>query len=190
MVVDEARTALLTHFRWEGGHADVWRVFADPHAFAAVVAGLVDPWRESGVTHVVGIESRGFLLGGAAAVALGVGFVAVRKGNGLLPGPKVYADAATDYRGLRHRLRMQAVLHRGDRVLVVDDWAERGSQARAVRQLIQSCGATFLGLSVLVDQLDEVARPPLGRVSALVRYDELGDPETGPAASAHTPAHN
>jgi len=68
--------------------------------------------------------------------------------------------------------------------------AERGSQATAVRQLIQSCGATFLGLSVLVDQLDEVARPPLGRVTALVRYDELGDPETGPAASARTPAHH
>jgi adenine phosphoribosyltransferase len=172
--VTEARAALLAAFRWESGHANVWRVFADPDAFPAVVQGLVEPWRGQGVTRVVGVESRGFLLGGAVALALGVGFVAVRKADGLLPGPKVTATAAPDYRQRRHPLRMQAVLQPTDRVLLVDDWAERGSQARATRQLVEACGATFLGASLLVDQLDAPAREALGRVTALVFGDEIG----------------
>ena len=170
------RDALLATFRWDGRDADVWRVFADADALRAVVSGLVDPWRDDGVTHVAGIESRGFLLGAAAAVSLGAGFVAVRKAGGLLPGATVTADAEEDYRGLRHRLRMQGVLAPRDRVLLVDDWAERGSQARAARQLVELSGATFLGVSLLVDQLDPAARTALGRVTALVTADELGRP--------------
>lgn len=172
-----ARDALLAHFRWSGGHADVWRVFADGDALAAVVTGLVEPWRDRGITRVAGIESRGFLLGAAAAVSLGVGFVAVRKEAGLFPGPKVTVQAAEDYRGLRHHLRMQTVLTGRDRVLLVDDWAERGSQAAAVRSLVESTGATFAGVSLLVDQLDPGTRTGLGRVTSLAGAADLGDPE-------------
>ncbi|SDF82644.1 adenine phosphoribosyltransferase [Blastococcus aurantiacus] len=171
-----ARDALLAHFRWSGGHADVWRVFADADALAAVMTGLADSWRDEGITRVVGIESRGFLLGAAAAVSLAVGFVAVRKEGGLFPGPKVTVEAAEDYRGLRHRLRMQAVLDPRDPVLLVDDWAERGSQAAAVQHLVESTGATFAGVSLLVDQLRPAARTALGRVTTLATADELGDP--------------
>src|SRR4051812_19801333 len=115
----QARRALLDRFRWVSGHADVWRVFADADALAAIVGGLVAPWRRRGVTHVVGIEARGFLLGGAAAVQLGAGFVAVRKSEGLLPGDKVTVETAADYRGQQHTLRMQAaVLGSNDRVLL------------------------------------------------------------------------
>ena len=171
-----ARTALLATFRWNGVHADVWRVFADADALGAVVAGLADPWRDHGVTHVVGIESRGFLLGAATAVSLGAGFVAVRKADGPLPGGTAMVDADEDYRRQRHRLRMQPVLTPRDRVLLVDDWAERGSQARAARQLVELSGATFLGVSLMVDQLGPAARTALGRVTALVTADELGRP--------------
>jgi len=174
--VTAARDALLAHFRWHGGHADVWRVFADGDALAAVVTGLAEPWRDQRITRVVGIESRGFLLGAAAAVSLGVGFVAVRKEGGLFPGQKVTVAAEEDYRGVRHRLRMQAVLDAHDRVLLVDDWAERGSQAVAARRLVESTGATFAGVSLLVDQLGPAARTALGRVTALVTADEHGDP--------------
>lgn len=174
MSVEAARTALLNRFAWTDGHADVWRVFADPVAFSSVVNGLVDPWRDAGVTHVLGIESRGFLLGGAASLSLGVGFVAVRKSTGLLPGPTVTAQADADYRGYRYTLRMQPILTPLDAVLLVDDWAERGSQARAARHLVQACGARFVGISVMVDQLAAGIRADLGRVTALVRADELG----------------
>ena len=173
-VDDTGRAAVLRHFRWEQGHADVWRIFADAAAFRSVVEGLVAPWENRGVTHVLGVESRGFLLGGAAAVALSAGFVAVRKaGTGLLPGRKVRLTAEEDYRGLSHELRMQQVVGPGDRVLMVDDWAERGSQALAAKTMVEQCRARWLGLAVIVDQLGADARARLHPVTRVVGAEEL-----------------
>lgn len=172
---DAGRAAVLRSFGWRDGHADVWSIFADGPAFEAVVAALAEPWREAGISHVLGIESRGFLLGGPVALRLGAGFVAIRKTGGLLPGPKLVADSRPDYRGLSHRLRMQCVLHAGHRALLVDDWAERGSQASAVAALVAQSGAEWAGLALIVDQLDEDVRASLGTVTALVRAEELGD---------------
>lgn len=175
--VQAGRAVMLNEFRWHTGHADVWRIFTQAAALAAVVDGLADPWRGTGVTHVVGIESRGFLLGAAVAVNLGVGFQAVRKSDGMLPGPKLSAVSAADYRGHEHLLRMQNVIGPGDVGLLVDDWAERGAQARAVCELVELAGARFAGVSVLVDQLSDDVRATLGRVTSLVRAADLGDPE-------------
>ncbi|HEX2307027.1 MAG TPA: hypothetical protein VHI14_01760 [Jatrophihabitantaceae bacterium] len=61
----------------------------------------------------------------------------MRKADGLRPGPTLAVDTDADYRGRRHRLRMQAVLQPSDRVLMVDDWAEHGSQALAARRLVE-----------------------------------------------------
>lgn len=174
-LTDPARAAVLDRFRWVDGHADIWRVFADHEALGLVVAGLAAPWLDAEVTHVVGIESRGFLLGGATAVALGAGFIAIRKSNtSLLPGPKVRTTAQADYRGIRHELRMQEILTATDRVLLVDDWAEKGSQALAAHDLVRQCGATFLGASVIVDMLTSETRTTLGRVTTIVNADDLG----------------
>jgi len=128
----DATRLVQENFRWVDGHADVWRLFLDVEVLSAVVHELVAPWRDRGVTKVCGIESRGFLVGGAAAVALGAGFVAIRKAAGLFPGAKIAEQAEVDYRGTRHKLRMQRnALRPSDRVLLVDDWAEKGSQARS-----------------------------------------------------------
>jgi len=64
----------------------------------------------------------------------------------------------------------------GDRVLLVDDWAERGSQSRAAADLVAQCGATQLGLSVIVDELSDNVRQTLPRVTAVVRAGQLGTP--------------
>jgi adenine phosphoribosyltransferase len=73
-----------------------------------------------------------------------------------------------------HTLRAQReLLGPSDRVLLVDDWAEAGSQAMAAKQIIESSGAAFLGLSIIVDQLVDDRRAVLGRVDALVRHREL-----------------
>ncbi len=169
------RQAFLEHFRWADGHADIWRVFFDPAGLAAVVDGLAEPWRDSGITHVLGIESRGFLLGAAVAVNLGVGFQAVRKSGGLLPGSTLSAITAPDYRDQRHELRIQETFGAEHVALLVDDWAERGSRARAVLELVEMAGARFAGVSLAVDQLTDDVRTALGRVTSLVRGDELGD---------------
>ncbi|WBB55859.1 phosphoribosyltransferase family protein [Verrucosispora sp. WMMD573] len=171
---DSARGALLKHFRWIEGHADVWAIFRDATALRHVVAGLVEPFRNSDLTAICGIESRGFLLGGAAAVELGVGFVPVRKREGLFPGDKITAAADPDYRQQSHTLRVQrSSLGSRDRVLLVDDWIETGNQALTARQLVEQCGSTWVGCSVLVDQLRDDRRSALGTVMSLVRADEL-----------------
>lgn len=176
-MVVTARAAFLSRFAWDGGHADIWRVFAHGPTLKALAVGLAAPWRESGITRVVGVESRGFLLGGAVAIELGVGFLAVRKPGGILPGRKLITSTAPDYRGFSHQLRIQDVLTADDVVLLVDDWAERGSQAAGVRTLVRDAGAFFAGVSVLVDQLEDDRRAALVRVTSLVRASELGDPD-------------
>jgi adenine phosphoribosyltransferase len=98
------------------GHADIWRVFLDPALFARVVRAMASPFIPERVTKVVGIEARGFLLGGALALQLGAGFAAVRK-SGHLPGLKLTQPTdRADYRGLMHEFRLQAgAVRRQDR---------------------------------------------------------------------------
>jgi adenine phosphoribosyltransferase len=170
-----ARSALLRTFRWDRhGHADVWLAFRDGDALATIVRGLVAPWRTSDLTAVVGIESRGFLLGGAAAVELGLGFVAVRKAGSLFAGDHLREDAARDYRGNRHELLMQqGAIAAGERLLLVDDWIETGSQASAVARLVRASSADLVGITVMVDQLPDETAKSLPPVHALVQFDDL-----------------
>jgi adenine phosphoribosyltransferase len=179
LAVMPARDLVLERFRWIDGHADVWRIFRDPVTLAAVVRDLVEPFRGAGITAVCGIESRGFLLGGAAAVALNAGFVAVRKSEGLFPGDKLVREASPDYRNLRHTLRLQRdAVASGDRVLLVDDWIETGNQAAAVKEMVVECGGTWAGCAVIVDELDaQTLREKLGPVHRLLAAKEL--PEGG-----------
>jgi len=164
---------IVERFAWVDGHADVWRLFADPVLFGRIAAALAEPFRDAGIAVVCGIESRGFILGGAVARELDVGFAAIRKGAGLYPGPKVQLHTEPDYRGNRNVLRLQRLaIKPGDLVLLVDDWAERGSQARAAAELVARCGGTVAGLSVIVDQLD--TRDGLPPVHALVAAGDLG----------------
>lgn len=164
---------IVDHFQWVQGHADVWRLFSDGALLRRIVAALAAPFRDA--TKVAGIEARGFVLGGAVAVELGVGFAAIRKEAGLFPGEKVSRRAEVDYRGTEHVLRLQrSALAPGDRVVLVDDWAERGAQALAARELIEEVGATFAGVSLVVDQLEDAMRERIGTVHSLVRAEELG----------------
>jgi adenine phosphoribosyltransferase len=169
-----AKNAFLRRFLWEGGHADVWRVFDDGVAFADVVAGMVEPWRGRGIDKVCAIESRGFILGGAVAGALGAGFVAIRKVGNLFPGPKHQVQTEADYRGTRHVLQIQErSVRAGDRLLLVDDWIERGSQAAAACDLIEMCGGVLAGIAVMVDQLDDRGRADLPVITSIVAARDL-----------------
>jgi adenine phosphoribosyltransferase len=155
-------------------HADIWRAFADRELFARTVAALAVPFRGERCTKVAGLEARGFVLGGAMAAHTGAGFVALRKGDGWLPGDCAQAATTADRRGRAHALRLQrAALGIDDRVVLVDDWFETGAQALAARELIEATGATLVGTSIVVDDLTDEARGRLGRVHALLRADAL-----------------
>lgn len=172
--MDAARDALLGRFEWIDGHANVWAVFRDADALRSVVTGLAEPCRDAGISAVIGIEARGFLLGAAVAVDLGVGFVPVRKGGTLFPGPKSRLRTAADYRGNRADLAVQrSAITSGDRLLMVDDWIETGSQALAVRQLVEDCGGELVALSVLVDETEREIQAKLPPIHALVRSSDL-----------------
>ena len=174
----DVTAAILDRFRWVDGHADVWPLFSDANLFRAVVRGLSEPFRASAITKVVGIEARGFILGGAVAGELHAGFVAIRKPGGLLPGGKFIRTTFPDYRNQRVPLRLQRdSLTPEDRVLIVDDWFETGAQALAAKALIEDSGASFVGASVIVDQLGPEVRASLSQFHALLRRVELG-PDT------------
>jgi adenine phosphoribosyltransferase len=149
-------------------------LFADAEFFARMTAALAEPFCGSGVTKVASVEARGFAIGASVASTLRTGFVTVRKLGAIHPGAKVRVSTDPDWRGSVNELEtLRPSLEPQDRVLVVDDWAETGSQATATRSLIERCGASYIGLSLLVDQLTDEMRERLAPVASIVRYDEL-----------------
>jgi len=132
---------------------DITPLLADPVALAAVVAALAAPGRDEDgrtrVDKVLGMESRGFILGAPVALALGVGFVPVRKA-GKLPRSTYSVSYALEYGEATLELHRDAV-QPGDRVLLVDDVLATGGTARATADLVEKCGGTVHGLAVLMD---------------------------------------
>ncbi len=165
----------LDRFRWVGGHADVLGMVAGEDFLAAAAAALAEPFRVSGVTKVAAIEARGFIFGAAVALDLAVGLIPIRKEGAIHPGAKAVAQAAApDWRGNEPVLLLQrAAVGSKDRVLLVDDWVETGTQALAARRLIEDCGARWVGLTVLVDQAEPAIRELLEPFSSVVRYADL-----------------
>lgn len=171
--VDSARQAFLRTFRWTHGHADFSAVFCDPQALAALGPALAAPFARAGVTAVVALEARGFVLGALCAEHLGVGLVLARKPGSIHPGEKVEVVSAPDWRGREVSIRVARVLSSEDRVVLVDDWIETGSQGRAVKAAIEQCGAELIGTSVVVDDTTAAVRADLN-VIALVTSADLG----------------
>jgi adenine phosphoribosyltransferase len=165
---------LVSRFRWIDGHADVLGLLTDGEFLASSVAALAEPFDGQAVTKVAAVEARGFVLGAGVALRLRVGFLAIRKAGSIHPGDKVERTTSADWRGRETVLQLQrSALGRDDHVLLVDDWAETGSQATAAKALIEECGAKYTGLSLLVDQLSDDVRGALAPVRSVVVHDEL-----------------
>jgi adenine phosphoribosyltransferase len=166
--VGSARAALVRTFRWTQGHADFAPVFRDATTLATFGPALAAPFAGAGITVVVAIEARGFVLGALTAEHLGVGLVLARKHGAIHPGDKATVVSAPDWRGRRVRLSLVRLLAPGDRVLLVDDWIETGSQARAVKEAVTTCGAGLVGTSVLVDDTSAAVRGELNVVAVVL----------------------
>ena len=122
---------------------DVTPVLADGALFRESVEAMAAPWRDAGVTHVAGIESRGFIFGGPVAIALGAGFIPIRK-PGKLPFRSVGQDYALEYGSGRLEMHEDACPAPAQ-VLVVDDVLATGGTARAACELIEGVGARVVG---------------------------------------------
>ncbi|MDP9301452.1 MAG: phosphoribosyltransferase [Actinomycetota bacterium] len=166
---------LVASFRWIDGHADIWPWFADADLFAAICEGLAHPFTQDRITKVVGIEARAFLLAGAVARELSAGVVPIRKRGALFPGRHLSTTTASDYRGRTIDLLLQnGVLSSSDRVLIVDDWLEIGSQAMAAASLVRQADAHVVGVGVIVDDSDPALDLRLPRFHSLIRVEQLG----------------
>ncbi|MFB9315146.1 adenine phosphoribosyltransferase [Nocardioides plantarum] len=132
---------------------DITPLLSDPAGFAAVVDGLAAAGRDGEgrvvVDKVVGMEARGFIVGAPVALALGVGFVPVRKA-GKLPGPTHAVSYALEYGEATLEVHCDAVAP-GERVLLVDDVLATGGTVAATRELIAACGGETVGVAVLME---------------------------------------
>jgi adenine phosphoribosyltransferase len=128
---------------------DITPVLRDGPLLRDVVAEMCRPFHDRGVTHVLGIEARGFILGGAVAAALGAGFVPARK-PGKLPWERATESYDLEYGTDSLEAHRDAWSH-GSRVLVVDDVLATGGTARAAGQLARGLGAELTGWSFLLE---------------------------------------
>jgi adenine phosphoribosyltransferase len=128
---------------------DITTLLNDPQGFKDMIAALSAPYANAGVEQVVGIESRGFILGAAVATQLGAGFVPIRK-PGKLPSKTHREDYALEYGTDCLEIHQDAV-REGQRVLVVDDVLATGGTARAASGLVRRAGGQLIGLSFLIE---------------------------------------
>jgi adenine phosphoribosyltransferase len=128
---------------------DITTLLGDAHAFAYTVDRLVQPWLGAKVERVAGIEARGFILGGAVAHGLGAGFVPIRK-KGKLPHETVRVAYSLEY-GLDEMEMHRDGVHRGERILLVDDLIATGGSAEAAVKLLRQLGAEVLAACFIVD---------------------------------------
>lgn len=129
---------------------DLTPVLADADGFDAVVAGLIASHEIGSVDYVAGLDARGFLLAGAAAVRLHTGVLAIRKA-GKLPPPVHSRSYELEYGAATLELPADGLDLRGKRVLVVDDVLATGGTLTAAVGLLEDCGAIVAGLSVVLE---------------------------------------
>ena len=149
---------------------DVTTLLRDPAGFREAVESMASPYRDRGIELVVGIESRGFILGAAVADRIGAGFVPVRK-LGKLPAPCIRATYDLEYGSDSLEMHRDAV-QAGQRVLIVDDLLATGGTARATVDLVKQLGGVVHGLAFLIELVDLKGRARLAgeNVRAVLQY--------------------
>jgi adenine phosphoribosyltransferase len=128
---------------------DITTLLQDAEGFRVVVDALTHPFKDKQIDVVVGIESRGFILGGAVADRLGAGFVPVRK-PGKLPSKAVRESYALEYGTDSLEMHADAV-RGGQRVLIVDDVIATGGTAKATASLVRQLGGSVHALAFLIE---------------------------------------
>ena len=127
---------------------DITPVLGNADLLRDVIGAMAAPWFGEGITHVAGIESRGFIFGVPVALALGAGFIPIRK-PGKLPWRTISQDYALEYGTDRLEVHLDAS-PAASRVLVVDDVLATGGTAGAVCQLIGRLGGDVVGCAFLL----------------------------------------
>ncbi|EBA13267.1 adenine phosphoribosyltransferase [Roseobacter sp. CCS2] len=138
---------------------DVTTLFSDPRGFRIAIDQLLHPYAGQPIDKVVGLEARGFILGGAIAHQLSLGFVPIRK-KGKLPGKTIEQDYTLEYGTATMEVHDDA-LQPGEKVLLVDDLLATGGTAEAGIKLIERMGAEVIGCAFVIDLPDIGGRKKL-----------------------------
>ncbi|WP_172296508.1 adenine phosphoribosyltransferase [Pseudoruegeria sp. HB172150] len=138
---------------------DVTTLFADPRGFRMAVDQMLHPYAGQRIDKVVGLEARGFILGGAIAHQLGTGFVPIRK-KGKLPGTTISQDYTLEYGEAIVEIHDDAVTA-GESILLVDDLLATGGTAEAGIKLLERLGADIVGCAFIIDLPDLGGRKKL-----------------------------
>jgi adenine phosphoribosyltransferase len=128
---------------------DVTTLFNNPRGFRIAIDMLLHPYAGLEIDKVVGLEARGFILGGAVAHQLSVGFVPIRK-SGKLPGNVLQEQYELEYGQDTMELHDDA-LTKGERVLIVDDLIATGGTCEASVKLIRRAGASIVAAAFVID---------------------------------------
>ena len=131
---------------------DITTLIENPAGFRESIERIAVAHRGLGITHVAGIEARGFIFGAGVAIALGVGFIPVRK-KGKLPGETIGQNYALEY-GVDTIEIHADVIKAGDRVLLVDDLIATGGTAVAAVSLLRRTGAEVAHAGFVIDLFD------------------------------------
>ena len=146
---------------------DITTLLQHPAGFRHVVDELVQPFAGAGISHVAGIEARGFILGGAVAHQLSVGFVAIRK-KGKLPWQTMSIEYQLEYATDEVEMHLDSVAD-GDQVLLIDDLIATGGTACAAIRLIRKAGADVAGASFVIDLPNLGGREKVEKMGVAVR---------------------
>ncbi|SCM67121.1 adenine phosphoribosyltransferase [Donghicola eburneus] len=131
---------------------DVTTLFSNPRGFRMAIDQLLHPYAGERIDVVVGLEARGFILGGAVAHQLGTGFVPVRK-KGKLPGTVISEAYTLEYGEAVVEVHDDAIAP-GQNVLIVDDLLATGGTAEAGIKLVERLGGQIAGCAFVVDLPD------------------------------------
>lgn len=151
LIKDRIRT-IVDHPKPGIQFRDITTLLQDPVGMGLTIDQLVEQYKGVRIDKVVGVEARGFILGGAVAHQVRAGFVPVRK-PGKLPWNTIGQDYELEYGSDRVEMHTDAILQ-GEKVLLVDDLIATGGTALAVLDMIERIGGDVVGCAFVIDLPD------------------------------------
>ena len=142
----------------------IYSPWTDKNLFKKIIDELSHPFLKLQVDKVLGVEARGFILGGAVAYKINAGFVLARKRNKMYAyhyyKNAVFSEEFIDYSGKKKGLEIETGgkgIKKGDRVIIIDDWYGKGAQGNAAIRLVERAGGKVVGVGIMLDEMDEDA---------------------------------
>ena len=134
------------------GRYDVTPIFENAEVFSNLLTDLIAPFKNTEFVKIAGLDALGFTIGGALAQKMKVGFVSIRKGN-KLPGINntiLKSSSFTDYSNTSKSFEINKLsVMKGEKIILVDEWIETGSQMKIAVRLIEELGGSVVGITAL-----------------------------------------